>query len=245
MGGSIQLLLPLGERRMSGWAQHQVRRPPSDEPGTDWYAPIGTPVIAPADGRIYGAGNSIKPATGRWVGIDFFNGMRFRCMHHSQLVRVGGIVEAGELIAYSGASGYGEENWSWNPATGGSHSHGTLWPTQVSRYGYNRLTGKPYTIDFMQFAVAGGGGSVPGAPAVDLRRKGNNVIRFLFANNGGPQWTVINLADGVAFRAYTQADGDDLAADVGFSADKVSAQVLANTIALAEAMSGHPIRYIN
>lgn len=156
------LLLPVGERRMSSWAAHQRRVPRSSEAGTDFYCPIGTPIVAPADGRVYGSGSSIVPASGRWIGIDLDNGMRFRAMHLSRLVNLGRTVKRGQVIGYSGASGYGEENWSWNPNTGGAHTHVTLWPTHASRYGYDN-NGRPYTVDFMNY-VGGtsGGGSGSG-----------------------------------------------------------------------------------
>lgn len=161
------LLLPVGPRKMSGWEAHQHRNPRSSEPGTDFYCPIGTPVYAPGNGKIYGYGNTIGPATGRWVGIDLDNGQRFRAMHFSRIERFSGRVKRGDLIGYSGASGYGDEDWSWNPNTGGAHTHVTLWPTHESRYGYRKVNGKdvPYTIDFMNYADTGGsaagGGTVP------------------------------------------------------------------------------------
>lgn len=165
MGGTPDLLLPVGPRRVSSWSAHQRRNPRSSEPGTDFYCPIGTPVYAPGDGRIYGFGNTIGPATGRWVGIDLDNGQRFRAMHFSRIVRSSGRVKRGDLIAYSGASGYGDEDWSWNPNTGGAHTHVTLWPTHESRYGYRKVNGKdvPYTIDFMNYVggSAAGGGVTP------------------------------------------------------------------------------------
>lgn len=151
MGGSPNLLLPVGARAMSSWAAHQRRSPRSTEPGTDFYCPIGTPVLAPADGRIYGYGSSIGPMTGRWVGIDFDNGLRFRVMHLARLVRTSGRVKRGEVIAYSGASGYGKEDWSSDPHTGGAHAHVTLWPSHVTRYGYDKQSGRPFTVDFMQY----------------------------------------------------------------------------------------------
>lgn len=91
---------------------------------------------------------------------------------------------------------------------------------------------------------SGGSSSVP-QTLVRNETKGNNVIRFLYADNGGPQWTVINYSNGSAFRAYNQSDGNDLSRSLGFSAEIVSSQVLANAIALAEGLSGHAIRYIN
>lgn len=162
----MSLLLPVGVRRMSSWAAHQKRVPRSSEPGTDFYCPIGTPVYAPEDGRVYGWGDSIIPATGRWVGLDLVNGMRWRAMHFSRitlsrtLLNNKGFVRRGDLIAYSGASGYGEEDWSWNPNTGGAHTHVTLWPTQETKFGYHRVNGKdvPYTVDFMNYVGGPSGG---------------------------------------------------------------------------------------
>lgn len=71
------------------------------------------------------------------------------------------------------------------------------------------------------------------------------MIRFLYADNGGPQWTVIDYANTTAFRAYKQGDANRLAVSVGFAADTVSAQDLANAIRLAEDLGGRKIRYIN
>lgn len=250
------LMVPVRSSRVSSWAAHQYRNPPSVEPGTDFYCPIGTPVYAPETGRVYGWGNSITPATGRWVGLDLVTGQRFRAMHFSRhalstAILNGGFVRKGDIIGYSGASGYGEEDWSGNPNTGGAHCHATLWPTQQSLFGYHWVNGQkvPYTVDLMNYISdgAGGGGSSPDPvdPTI-IRRKGNNVIRFLYADNGGSQWTVINLSEGTAFRAYTQADGNNLAVSVGFAAEVVTAQVLANTLALAAKLAGKAqITYVN
>lgn len=153
-------LRPVPFTRTSSWFSHQLRRPRSTEPGTDLYCPIGTPVLAPADGRVYAVGTSIGPATGRWVGIDFNDGRRFRALHLARIDKwPGQTVRRGEVIGLSGASGYGEEDWSWNPATGGAHVHVTLWPSRQMLFGY-RPNGTPYTLDFMEYldqsAPAGG-----------------------------------------------------------------------------------------
>lgn len=126
------------------------------------FVPIGTPVYAPGDGSIYDSGNSIGPATGRWVGIDLDNGFRWRSMHHSRLVRTSGRVKRGDLIAYSGASGYGHEDWSHQPGMPGAHTHVTLWPSWASRFGYDSR-GRPFTIDFKDHVggAASGGGHTP------------------------------------------------------------------------------------
>lgn len=147
-GNATQMPLPVASYSgVSTWNAHINRGTPSSEPGADLYCPIGTPLRAPADGVIWGSGNSINPATGRWVGIDFDNGMGYRTMHHSVNLITSGRVSQGDVYALSGASGYGEEDWSWNVAeTGGAHVHVTLWPTHDHRYGY-RAYPEPYTID--------------------------------------------------------------------------------------------------
>lgn len=150
MGGSPNLLMPVNPAYTASWASHTRRSPKSSEPGTDMFVPIGTPVFAPADGHIYGSGNTIGPATGRWVGIDLDNGLRFRCMHLSRLERSSGAVKRGDLIGYSGASGYGYEDFRKAPGMPDAHTHVTLWPTHASRFGYDR-NGNPYTVDFMQY----------------------------------------------------------------------------------------------
>lgn len=183
MGG---LLLPVGSRRMSSWASHQRRSPRSSEPGTDFYCPIGTPIYSPADGVVYGSGNSIAPATGRWVGIDLDNGMRFRCMHLSRMVNLPRRVKRGQLIGYSGASGYGKENWENDPHTGGAHTHVTLWPTHASRFGYDR-NGKPYTVDFMAYADNSSPASAGGSSEEDdMNDDDRNKLNFVYAALAGP-----------------------------------------------------------
>lgn len=144
----------------ASFESHTRRSPRSTEAGTDMFVPIGTPVYAPGPGVIYGYGNTIAPMTGRWVGIDLDNGMRFRCMHHSRLVRTSGRVAAGDVIAYSGASGYGYEDWSRLSTMPGAHTHVTLWPTWASRYGYGP-NGRPFSVDFMNYVggTSGGGNS--------------------------------------------------------------------------------------
>lgn len=161
--------IPVAYKGLSSWSAHQRRVPKSSEPGTDLYCPIGTPVYAPETGLIYGYGTSIVPATGRWVGINFTNGMSWRALHLSRLVKTSGFVRRGDLIGYSGATGYGKEDWSKDPDKGGAHVHVTLWPTTDRRFGYDR-NGKPYTIDFMEHvggSAAGGGTTKPKPPEED------------------------------------------------------------------------------
>lgn len=153
------------------------------------FVPIGTPVYAPETGVIYGYGSSIGPATGRWVGIHFQNGMAFRALHLSRLERTSGVVHRGDLIGYSGASGYGYEDWSHLSGMPAAHTHVTLWPTVVKRFGYDSR-GRPYTIDFMNF-VGGpqsGGGSVEPLPPL-RKKKHMQVIRI--EDGGGFRYALV------------------------------------------------------
>lgn len=199
------LLLPVPAKRNTSWATHQNRRPKSEEPGTDLFVPIGTPVIAPADGVIWGYGLDIRPATGRWCGANFLNGMSFRGLHMLEVWARSGYVEQGQTLGLSGATGYGEEDWSWNVAeTGGAHLHATLWPTWEHRYGYDR-NGKPYTIDLMPHigGVTAASGSKPltneqeeDMSFTDQDREDLKAIRAaLAAPKPGADYSLIRLAD--------------------------------------------------
>lgn len=127
--------VPLG--RLTSWAVHKRRNPPSQEAGTDYFCPRFTPIAAAENGRISDTGDSIGPATGRFVTIDLDDGRRVRYLHlESRLVKVGDRVRRGQIIAYSGATGYGDADWSWNVwETGGAHVHMTLWPSHRYVFG--------------------------------------------------------------------------------------------------------------
>lgn len=203
MGGSPNLLMPVTPSYTASWASHTRRSPKSSEPGTDMFVPIGTPVYAPGDGSIYGAGHTIGPATGRWVGIDLDNGLRFRCMHLSRLKRTTGRVRRGELLGYSGASGYGYEDWSHLPGMPAAHTHVTLWPSQVSRYGYDR-NGKPFTVDFMKY-VGGSAAAVTPPQEDDMFPA---VLEIEGDSNAGK--SLYDLRTGRAIRAISKAENSSL-----------------------------------
>lgn len=142
-------LRPVGDgRRISSFYAHiNNRRPRSTEPGTDYYCPIGTPVVAPAAGVVGMTGDSIILPSGRFVFIKFDSGLSGRGLHLSRrTVNVGDRVKKGQVIGYSGASGYGTNDWSSNPDTGGAHIHWTFWPTHTMRFNYD-ANGNPYTLD--------------------------------------------------------------------------------------------------
>ncbi|MDN6298115.1 MAG: peptidoglycan DD-metalloendopeptidase family protein [Halomonas sp.] len=83
---------------------HPVTGRISPHNGTDFAMPIGTPVIAPAGGRVE---RVVKHyAAGRYVVIRHDNGYRTRYLHLSKaLVHKGDRVEMGDKIALSGNTG--------------------------------------------------------------------------------------------------------------------------------------------
>lgn len=93
--------------------------------GVDFRASVGTPVKSALSGRVVGAGDTDRTCSGasygKWVLIEHGNGLTTLYAHLS-LVRVteGQSVSTGEVVAYSGATGY---------ATG-PHLHFTVFATQ-------------------------------------------------------------------------------------------------------------------
>ncbi len=79
---------------------HEVR----PHAGIDLSAPTGTPIVAPAAGRVVKSGRD--GAYGNVIEIDHGNGILTRYAHCSRLVaRVGQRVERGQLIANVGSTG--------------------------------------------------------------------------------------------------------------------------------------------
>lgn len=84
----------------------------SVNPGTDYVCSRGTDVLAVAGGVVVIADSSTGGSGGRIVGIDHDDGSKTDYLHLSSLnVSVNQRVEQGQLIALSGASGYGEETY--------------------------------------------------------------------------------------------------------------------------------------
>lgn len=84
--------------------RHPVTGRVSPHRGTDFAMPIGTPIIAPADGRVEKIAN--HPVAGRYVVIRHDNGYQTRYLHLSRpLVSRGDRVTMGERIALSGNTG--------------------------------------------------------------------------------------------------------------------------------------------
>lgn len=158
MGAPAGYCRPVEATGLSTWTAHTNRGTPSTEPGTDFYTPTGTPVRAASSGVVVDVGGSIYAATGRYVTIDLDDGRRVRYLHLLRShVRVGQRVQWGEVVADSGASGYGSDLFgesSRNDAfwanTGGDHVHMTLWAGHYYQFGrYSTLDPELYMEDDM------------------------------------------------------------------------------------------------
>lgn len=148
---------PVDPTGISSWLAHTRRDPPSKEAGVDYYCVIGTEIHAAGDGSVVETGGSIDDATGRYVTVDLDDGRRVRYLHLSRYrTSTGNRVRRGDVIAESGASGYGSEffgasgmaDFPWRD-TGGPHVHVTLWPRQVYSFG-----ARAGTLDFDAHADA-------------------------------------------------------------------------------------------
>lgn len=92
--------------RFSRRRMHPVLGVPRAHLGVDYAAPIGTPVIAVADGTVVSAG--MNGASGRMVRLRHSNGYQTYYLHLSAFadgVRAGAHVSQGQVIGRVGASG--------------------------------------------------------------------------------------------------------------------------------------------
>lgn len=125
------------------YADHTNRGTPSTEPGVDVGCPRFSPLHAAASGRVFETFYGVGPATGRFITLDLDDGKRVRYLHLEEIhVSPGDRVAWGQIIGKTGATGYGEYDWSWNVAeTGGSHTHFTVFP------GHYYVFGRYATVD--------------------------------------------------------------------------------------------------
>lgn len=74
--------------------------------GLDFSMPLGTSVLAAADGKVIATGNNGRYAYGRWMAIDHGNGIVTMYGHLSSYVKSkGSSVKQGDTIAKSGSTG--------------------------------------------------------------------------------------------------------------------------------------------
>ncbi|EHQ51096.1 peptidase M23 [Ectothiorhodospira sp. PHS-1] len=97
--GSYRISSPFDLRR-----RHPVTGTVAPHHGTDFAMPIGTPIVAPADGRVVRVDS--HPYAGRFLVIEHGQGYTTRYLHLSRaLVRPGETVSRGQRIALSGNTG--------------------------------------------------------------------------------------------------------------------------------------------
>lgn len=203
MGGGPGYVIPAPYTGMSSWDAHQHRRPPSSEPGTDYYMPRGTPLVVPSACRVVAVGGGIQPATGRFVMLD--NGVRWlRYLHLlEQHVHVGEELPEGTVFALSGASGYGSEHFgaasdtdaAMIARTGGPHVHVTAFKRRAF------TLGAAGTVDFHALTggkVAGGNTSKP-----EIEKEDEDMTQLIGNSADGYKFVDELGADNWAQFAYT------------------------------------------
>ena len=126
-----------------GRTPYSARYPQNWHNGIDIGAPIGTPVLAAEAGTVVATGNQDaycrKGAYGKFIIIKHENNLVTLYGHLSrQIVQKGDIVSRGQLIGYSGRTGY---------ATG-PHLHFTVYAGPTFYMGASRVCGPmPYGGD--------------------------------------------------------------------------------------------------
>jgi murein DD-endopeptidase MepM/ murein hydrolase activator NlpD len=122
-----RFILPVGAARVSPngtWSGHRARKPPSVNPGTDYEVPRGTAVRAAHGGRVVHAQSTYAGSGGRLVYLRSLDGGRSTETQYLHLdrvdVRIGQVVNQGDILGLSGASGFGKTNYY------GPHTHVTL-----------------------------------------------------------------------------------------------------------------------
>lgn len=244
MGATEGYCRPVDTTRLSSWRAHTNRSTPSVEPGVDYYVPTGTPVRAASSGVVVDVGGSIYAATGRYVTVDLDDGRRVRYLHLLRSrVREGQRVQWGEVIADSGASGYGSDFFGepsrnsafWNN-TGGDHVHMTLWAHQEYKFG------RYATLDPEQYmAVEQSGSSV--TPAIILPEEDDmKLLHITDSVDGGakpvPGWVLLNTRTGEFLHLRSDGAGNQERANgwarVWGNARSCNRQDLKNAIAAIE-----------
>lgn len=94
--------------------------------GVDFRAPVGTPILSAGNGRVAGTGNTDADCKGvsfgKWILIKYDNGLASTYGHLSNIsVSPGQTVIAGEVVGYSGNTGYST----------GPHLHVSMYPADA------------------------------------------------------------------------------------------------------------------
>jgi murein DD-endopeptidase MepM/ murein hydrolase activator NlpD len=119
--------------------------------GVDFRASVGTPVMAMADGTVMGTGNTdltcAGASFGKFVFIKYNNGLASAYGHLSLIkTTVGATVKKGEIVGYSGNTGY----------TTGPHLHVSLYVSSAVKMDTRAsvaCSGRVYTMPIAPIAA--------------------------------------------------------------------------------------------
>lgn len=171
----MSYVVPCNAPISDNYQAHKNRN--SAEPGTDYACAYGTDIVAAGNGTVVVVHNSSSGAAGRRVTIDLDDGRRVSYIHLSHVyATVAQRVRAGQVIAKSGASGFGKD-WYYGP-----HVHVSLWERPGLSYAD--------TIDFEKYLSSGDGEMIIFVKGKAGVRNGglyllkDNKRHFLGANRG-------------------------------------------------------------
>lgn len=169
----MSYIYPCVVHNVSDSFQDHVNRG-SVNPGTDYTAAFGSEVRAIASGRVTDVTRTFGGSGGRMVHIDHDDGSSADYLHLSRMnVIEGEVVRQGDLIAWSGASGNGLENYY------GAHLHISFRRNKAQYYNNGN-------VDFDAImraqgsAIAGGGGT----PLVPIVRKDSDMPNVWWTTDG-------------------------------------------------------------
>jgi murein DD-endopeptidase MepM/ murein hydrolase activator NlpD len=132
---------PVEAKISDDFAAHKKRK--SVNPGVDYVVPVGTPLVAVADGVVARISNTVAGAGGRVVLIDFPSGHKADYLHLSRVdVAKGDSVKQGQVIGLSGGSGLGKE-LGYGPHLHFSFREGGTFLTGTGNIDYEAFIGSP------------------------------------------------------------------------------------------------------
>ena len=132
---------PVEAKISDDFAAHKKRK--SVNPGVDYMVPVGTPLLAVADGVVARISNTVTGAGGRVGLIDFPSGHKADYLHLSRVeVAKGDSVKKGQVIGLSGGSGLGKE-LGYGPHLHFSFREGGTFLTGTGNIDYEAFIGSP------------------------------------------------------------------------------------------------------
>jgi murein DD-endopeptidase MepM/ murein hydrolase activator NlpD len=132
---------PVEAKISDDFAAHKKRK--SVNPGVDYVVPVGTPLLAIANGTVARISNTVSGAGGRVVLLEFPSGHKADYLHLSRVdVAKGDKVKKGQVIGLSGGSGLGKE-LGYGPHLHLSFREGGTFLTGTGNIDYEAFLGAP------------------------------------------------------------------------------------------------------